>query len=123
MGVAFVGSHSVSPTVEAVVESPEDPFLLDEEALKFAESAFQEKCALCHPKDEEAPNERMDLFDGAWNHGGELEDIQKTITEGVADTIMIPQKDVFSEAEIGYLAKYVKFLERQKKESETRLVK
>ena len=122
MGVVFVGIRSVSPTVAEAAKSHEDSFLLDEEALKFAESAFQEKCALCHPKEEEAPNERMDLFDGVWNHGGELEDIQKTISEGVADTIMMPQKNVFSETEIGYLAKYVKLLERQKKESETQPV-
>ena len=44
------------------------------------------------------------------NHGGTLENVERTIREGVPETLMQPQKGNYTPQQIVDLAKYVKLL-------------
>lgn len=107
--------HNAYPTDEpssADIETGSvELIVLEGKNLKFATSAFESKCATCHEEDGTALGDpSMDLTDDTWNHGGALEEIAKTIREGVPDTQMKPQGGNFTDEEIADLAKYVKLL-------------
>ena len=85
--------------------------LLEGERLDFASAVFDAKCALCHQSDGKgAGDPRMNLVDEVWNHGGALADVERTIREGVPETLMQPQKGSYTPQQIADLAKYVKLL-------------
>ena len=50
----------------------------------------------------------MNLVDEKWNHGSTLAEIEKTIREGVPNTLMQAQKENFTTEQIADLAKYAK---------------
>lgn len=67
---------------------------------------YAEKCAVCHKPDltgQVGPN----LIDDEWIHGGELEQIKHTITEGVPAKGMISWKDQLKPDEIDAVAHFV----------------
>jgi mono/diheme cytochrome c family protein len=83
---------------------------LEGEDLEWAEGAWEEKCALCHDSDgsaAESGNIRSNLVDQTWNHGNSPGDIEKTIREGIPDTMMKAQGKRLSPEEITLLARYV----------------
>ena len=71
--------------------------VLEGERLNFASAVFDAKCALCHQSDGKgAGDPRMNLVDEVWNHGGALADVERTIREGVPETLMQPQKGSYT---------------------------
>jgi len=86
---------------------------LEGDRFNAAMSLFGEHCADCHEEDGNSEVEKLNLADGVWRNEGTLVEIERTIREGIPDTKMKAHKDVFSPAEIGDLAKYVKYLEHK----------
>lgn len=101
------------PGTEATPE--EGAIVLEGEALAFAASTFKAKCALCHGEEGEGTGEAAtNLVDEVWQHGGTLEEIAQTISEGVEKTLMRPQKDKYTPEQIADLVKYIKLLAQEK---------
>ena len=122
------GSAAESPTAGGATAAEEplgkslakadqnESVMLAGERLQWASSAFAAKCALCHGEDGRAAsldNPRADLVDKAWHHGAQLGEIERTIFEGVPDTLMKPQEENYTAEEITDLAKYVKLLSQK----------
>ncbi len=97
---------------EALEASEEEPLItLEGDRLEFATSTFEAKCALCHEVDGTAEGDpRRNLVDEVWHHGGTLEEIERTIREGIPETLMKPLKDKLAAEKIYDLARYVKLL-------------
>ena len=88
---------------------------LEGQALITAAALFEEQCGVCHEPDGASDIERLNLVDEVWLHGDALEAIEKTIREGVDETLMKPQAGDLSGEQIKALAKYVKMLAPQGK--------
>ena len=73
-----------------------------------AEDNYAKVCQPCHGLKGKSPLPGMTLVDGDWKHGSSTQQIAKTITEGVAGTAMLPNKDKFSKEEILALARLVR---------------
>jgi mono/diheme cytochrome c family protein len=69
---------------------------------------YRKTCEPCHGPGGKSPLPDMTLADGAWKHGSSVEQVAKTIAEGVPGTVMMPNKDKFTRAEILELAKLVR---------------
>jgi cytochrome c oxidase cbb3-type subunit 3 len=70
------------------------------------EALFAANCAVCHKADmtgQVGPN----LIDSEWIHGGELAQIQKTITDGVPEKGMVAWGPILGPEKIEVLARYV----------------
>lgn len=78
---------------------------------------YQARCAYCHGATGKGDtsmaggNPVANLADGTWTWGGSVQQIERTISEGVPDTAMRSFKNVMSPAEIAQVATYVKTLE------------
>jgi cytochrome c553 len=88
----------------------DDGLSLSNEQLGFATDVFASTCATCHEADGRGTTARLNLVDGEWHHGGSLEEIERTIRDGVAETDMAAQKEHFDDAQIAVLARYVRLL-------------
>jgi mono/diheme cytochrome c family protein len=81
----------------------------DERAPKAtAQENYKKICQPCHGVEGKSPLPTMSLADGEWKHGSTTKDIVKTITEGVAGTAMLPNRDKLTKEEILDLAKLVR---------------
>lgn len=80
-----------------------------------AEETYKTKCSVCHAMDGNSPLPGMSFADGVWKHGTTVEDMAKTITNGVPGTAMMPFKTQFSEEEILALARYVRKFDKKLK--------
>ena len=107
-GIVFSAGQVASEEEEA-----EGSYTLEGERLELAITNFQSKCAVCHGAEGNSPDPPMNLVDEIWRHGYKLTDIEKTIREGVPDTMMQAQKDNLTADEIADLAKYVKMLAKK----------
>lgn len=70
------------------------------------EQIFVQNCVACHGADMKGlvgPS----LVDATWIHGGTLDDIKRTITNGVPDKGMVSWGPVLGEEKIGLVAQYV----------------
>ncbi len=83
---------------------------IEGEALAEAAALFEEQCAICHEAEGNADVPRLNLVDEQWLHGDRLEDIERTIRDGIPETLMKPQAEKLSAEEISTLAQYVKLL-------------
>lgn len=91
---------------EAVAEAEVIEVVVDEAHIAAGEAVFTTNCVACHLADmtgSVGPN----LVDDEWIHGGEIADIQKTVTEGVPAKGMITWKGVLSDQEIADVTAYV----------------
>jgi mono/diheme cytochrome c family protein len=73
-----------------------------------AEENYAKICQPCHGPNGKSPLPMMSLVDGEWKHGSSTQQIAKTISEGVAGTAMLPNKDKLSKEEIAALARLVR---------------
>ncbi|MCB9683779.1 MAG: c-type cytochrome [Alphaproteobacteria bacterium] len=70
------------------------------------EAIFKQNCVACHGENMQGlvgPS----LVDAEWIHGGTLEDITHTITNGVPEKGMVSWGPILGEEKIGIVAKYV----------------
>lgn len=73
-----------------------------------AEENYARICQPCHGPKGKSPLPTMSLVDGEWKHGSSLQQIAKTITEGVPGTAMLPNKEKLTKEEILALARLVR---------------
>ena len=73
-----------------------------------AQENYKKTCQPCHGPEGKSPLPGMTLADGVWTHGASLDEIAKTISEGVPKTVMLPNKEKFTPEEIRELAKLVR---------------
>jgi len=98
---------------EAGKEAVEEKSSVD---LAGGESIYKAKCAFCHGDegDGQGPSGKFlkpppgNFTDQEWIHGGEIDDIAKTIKEGVSGTAMVGFANALTEDEIRSIAAYVK---------------
>ena len=102
--------HTPAAPAPEEVEAPEKPVEALEEGAEAAEidaaALFATNCAVCHKPDMTGlvgPN----LIDDEWIHGGSLEEIEKTITNGVLEKSMIAWGPTLGPEKIAALARYV----------------
>jgi len=73
-----------------------------------AQENYKKTCQPCHGPEGKSALPGMTLADGVWTHGASLDEIAKTISEGVPKTVMLPNKEKFTPEEIRELAKLVR---------------
>src|SRR5690625_3617630 len=78
----------------------------DEDALQIGQRLFLNNCAQCHGSDARGGPTFPNLADQYWLHGGEPEDIQKSITEG-RHGVMPPWGSQITPDEASDIAQYV----------------
>jgi cytochrome c oxidase cbb3-type subunit 3 len=78
---------------------------------------YTTNCQLCHgPNGTGSPLMKGSAFVGRkWKHGNTQAAVVKTITNGVANTAMLPFKDKFSPQEIAALATLVRSFDKKPK--------
>ncbi len=77
------------------------------EQLAMGEKIFTMHCKSCHLEGGKSRIKRLNLADDRWMHGGTLQEIEQTVTNGVEASQMAPFKDKLNEKEIEAVAKYV----------------
>jgi mono/diheme cytochrome c family protein len=77
-------------------------------AQQKAQENYKKTCQPCHGPEGKSALPGMTLADGVWTHGATIDQIAKTISEGVPKTVMLPNKDKFTPEEIRELAKLVR---------------
>lgn len=85
-------------------------FIKDEAAMAEAKDTFAKNCAVCHGENAQGvvgPN----LTDSFWIHGGEPEQILKTVNKGVVEKGMLAWKGVLPKELIGKTVAYIISLE------------
>jgi len=99
--------QAATPELSALADSATET-LTESERMQFAAGAYEANCSLCHGIDGKAMGDhKMDLTDTIWRHGGSLEEIAKTISEGVEGTPMKPNKEDYTTDQIEDIASYV----------------
>jgi mono/diheme cytochrome c family protein len=78
------------------------------EAEEKALENYRRTCQPCHGPEGRSLIPGMELAGRKWKHGTSLDEIVRTITEGVPGTVMVPNKDKFTPEEIGELARLVR---------------
>ena len=105
------GASNDKPTVkeETKTEVEEEEETSDTAGID-AKALFAAKCLACHGAEAQGvvgPN----LTDEFWKNGGSLEEITKTIEEGITGTSMMPFNSQLKEGESTALAEYIVSLE------------
>ncbi len=77
-------------------------------AQEKAQENYKKTCQPCHGPEGKSALPGMTLADGVWTHGDTIDQIAKTISEGVPKTVMLPNKEKFTPEEIRELAKLVR---------------
>ncbi len=86
--------------------------LTDTDRLAAGQANFKSYCAACHGmKGEGIENLGQNLTDKYWIHGGSINDIFRTISEGVPGKPMVAWKEAISAEEIQELASYIMTLQ------------
>lgn len=96
-------------TQQNTVDETTVTLLADSDALNKGNAIFQSKCAVCHGKAGEGgigPN----LTDDYWLHGGTINDVFRTIKQGVPEKGMIAWKNDLRPRDMQEVASYIKTL-------------
>jgi cytochrome c oxidase cbb3-type subunit 3 len=96
---APAGTAAPAPAATDAAAATEDP-------IAAGEQVFAQNCASCHAADLTGlvgPN----LIDSTWIHGGEMEQLVKTITHGVPEKGMIAWGPILGETKISQVAQFV----------------
>ena len=89
-------------------------------AQEKAQENYKKTCQPCHGPEGKSALPGMTLADGVWTHGDTLDQIAKTISEGVPKTVMLPNKEKFTPEEIRELAKLVRSFDPKLKDAKTK---
>ncbi len=76
------------------------------ESLAAGEEIFKANCVACHGSDMKG-GIGPDLTDAEWIHGGELEDITRTVTEGVPEKGMLTWGPILGPEKVSQVAAFV----------------
>jgi mono/diheme cytochrome c family protein len=88
------------------------PVAGQEKPSEATRELYRTKCALCHLPDGNSPVPDMNFANGEWKHGTKVEDMVKTIREGVPGTAMLAFKEQLSPAQMKSLAVYVRSFDK-----------
>src|SRR5262245_91317 len=105
LGLAIVRGQEPKPAKPAAKPAPAAKVTPGQ--LKAQEN-YKKTCQPCHGPEGKSALPGMTLADGVWTHGASLDEIAKTISEGVPKTVMLPNKEKFTPEEIRELAKLVR---------------
>lgn len=107
--IAIVAYNSAQKAEKAASLSAETVTqLTDADRLVVGQENFKIYCAACHGMlGEGLENLGQNLTDEYWIHGGSINDIFKTISEGVPGKPMVAWKEAISAEEIQELASYI----------------
>jgi mono/diheme cytochrome c family protein len=84
------------------------PAVQNEKKKKIdAAGIYRTSCEACHGPNGKAAADEMRLAGRDWKHGGRLQDLVKTITDGVPGTAMLPFKGRLTDDEIAAVARLV----------------
>lgn len=102
-------NEQIKPIYARFQEMPITDVAHDTEAREIGQRLFLNNCAQCHGSDAKGASSFPNLADTDWLHGGEPEDIMKTIAEGRHGS-MPPWGAVIKPAEASDIAQYVRSL-------------
>ncbi len=77
------------------------------EELALGEKVYTTHCRACHLPGGKSRIKKLNLSDDVWNHGNQLKDIEKTVSEGIEASQMQSFKSKLNPEEITAVAKYV----------------
>ncbi|MGK5082487.1 c-type cytochrome [Bdellovibrionota bacterium FG-1] len=100
---------AVGSSAKAMTEDELKTYIKQPEHRALGQQIFQGKCLPCHGPQGQG-NIGPNLTDDYWIHGGQLTDIVKTITTGVADKGMPPWGPLLKPDEIYSVAGYIRSL-------------
>ncbi len=106
--VAALSSYILSKnTGEAPAAASDEPVAAGTQAAGMTgEAVFTTNCVACHGTDLKG-GVGPDLTDDEWIHGGTIDDLVKTITNGVPAKGMVSWKGILEEAQIDAVANYI----------------
>jgi cbb3-type cytochrome c oxidase subunit III len=96
--------------IPVVLAIPPRAAQVDAALVAKGSQIYEKNCKQCHLKGGNSRVKRLRLADDVWRNGGSLEEIQKTIREGVDSSQMEGFKDQLSAEEIEAVAHFVKSL-------------
>jgi len=98
-----------SSAANAAAPSPVAAYLDDPEAITAGRRMFRAVCTgYCHSTTPGVTKDAPNLFDCDWDHGNEDADLYRVITEGVANTEMLPFDGKIPEETIWQVIAYVR---------------
>ena len=83
--------------------------------IKQGERTYRLQCQACHGKGGDHPDKMFNLVDNEWKHGDSLQDIKKTVVEGVRGTAMQSFRGRLTPKKIDSVARFVYSLREKKK--------
>lgn len=86
--------------------APGEGFAMTPEAIEAGLALYTTNCAVCHGQDLEG-GIGPSLVDDVWIHGGEVEEVIRTITEGVPEKGMLRWGPILGPDRINQVAAYV----------------
>lgn len=98
----FAFLFQLSSGVQAAAQDPATA-----RQLKEGARLFRINCQSCHGREGDHPDKTFNLTDQEWKHGDSLEEIEKTVTEGVKGTAMLGFKGRLTPKQIASLTAYV----------------
>lgn len=80
-----------------------------------AAALYKKHCVICHGATGTSPLPNAAFADGVWKHGSSVDEVKKTIVEGVKGTVMQPFAAKLKPEEIDALAKHVRAFDKKLK--------
>lgn len=101
-------AKKLAKEVGKVIEEIKIEALTDKDRLAAGEVIFKSTCAACHGKlGEGMVGLGQNLTDKYWIHGGGIDDILKTVSDGVPSTTMVPWKNSLDENQLLEVSSYI----------------
>ena len=75
--------------------------------LKAGLRVFRLNCQACHGREGDHPDKTFNLADEEWKHGNSLQDIEKTVKQGVKGTAMLGFEGRLTAKQIASVTRYV----------------
>lgn len=105
---AAIVAAAVVSLVEVTTPAAQEKPAKKSAAEAKAEENFAKICQQCHGPEGKSPVPGMSLVDREWRQGNSVQQIAKTIAEGVPGTAMMPNKEKLTREEILALARLVR---------------
>ncbi len=102
LAVFFAFLFQLGPGLEA---QSKDPATVRQ--LKQGLRVYQLNCQTCHGREGDHPDKTFNLADKEWKHGDSMQEIEKTVKQGVKGTAMLGFANRLTDKQIASVARYV----------------